>query len=120
MKEVNIKLEYSIGNLVFTLIIPQSVQFLLNTGLDPDDTCINEWDFKRLSELKASLKGHLHEIWYEVTNTKVIHPESALGSIFHDTESNADRYLRISDVINRAVHDIEEIERIYNSTYKKW
>lgn len=120
MKEVNIKLEYSIGNLVFTLIIPQSVQFLLNSYMDPDDNCINEWDFKRLSDLKASLKKHLHELWYEVTNTKVIFPDYPLATIFYDTESNADRYLRISDVVNRAVHDIEELERIYNSTYKKW
>ena len=117
MKNTDVKIEYTIGNLVFTLIIPNSVMFLLNYGLDPEGNYMSKEEYTRLGELKTSLKGHLHSIWYEVINTKV--PLVPYFDHNHendcDYESEAERYLRISDVISCAVQDIAEIERIYDN-----
>lgn len=128
MKNTDVKIEYTIGNLVFTLIIPNSVMFLLNYGLDPEGNYMSKEEYTRLGELKASLKGHIHSLWYEVINTKVplfpskdykyldpldyAHINEYLENNF---ESEAERYLRISDVISCAVQDIAEIERIYDN-----
>lgn len=128
MKKTDIKIEYTIGNLVFTLKIPHSVMFLLNSGLDPEGNYMSKEEFSKLVRLKTSLKDHLHSLWYEVINTKIPlfpvkdykHFDALDYSDLDDylennCESEAERYLRLSDVISCAVQDIAEIERIYDN-----